>query len=104
MKKKYVEILGIGIVLFLIIAILGPSKTASYDKSRYTSCASCHGQNGEGGYGTKLSGKSAAYIANRLNQYKNKENVGRQSAIMWSQSSSLTEQEIRELSEYIESL
>lgn len=104
MKRKFIEVLGIGFLIVLMIVFMGPTNATEFDERKYNSCAACHGTNGEGRFGTKLSGRSADYIEKRLIQYKNKEKVGNQSAIMWAQAGGLTEQDIRELAKYIESL
>ena len=78
-----------------------PMKVVSAGEKKYASCASCHGGNGEGGIGPKLQGQSASYIKGRLTAYKNKEKVGRQSVMMWSQASLLSDADINDLSGYI---
>ena len=70
-------------------------------ESKYSGCIACHGMKGEGGVGPALAGQSADYIREKLIAYKNKEKVGRQSAMMWSQASMLSDVDIDQLSEYI---
>ncbi len=76
-------------------------KVVSAGEKKYLGCATCHGGNGEGGIGPKLQGQSASYIKVRLTAYKNKEKVGRQSVMMWSQASLLSDADINDLSGYI---
>ena len=76
-------------------------KVVSAGEKQYAGCASCHGGNGEGGIGPKLQGQTLSYIKGRLTAYKNKEKVGRQSVMMWSQASLLSDADINDLSEYI---
>ena len=76
-------------------------KVASAGEKKYAGCASCHGADGEGGVGAKLQGQSLSYIQGRLTAYKNREKVGRQSVMMWSQASLLSDADINDLSDYI---
>ena len=73
-------------------------------EKKYAGCAACHGGKGEGGVGPKLAGQTAAYISERLVAYKNREKVGRQSAMMWSQASLLSDADIKDLAEFVETL
>tara|TARA_B100001093_G_scaffold416475_1_gene407164 strand:- start:238 stop:717 length:480 start_codon:yes stop_codon:yes gene_type:complete len=71
----------------------------------WNGCAGCHGMNGEGmGMFPKLAGQSKDYIVTALNQYKNKEERGRQSMIMWSQASFLSSRDIDVLGDFISNL
>jgi cytochrome c553 len=76
-------------------------KVVSAGEKLYAACGTCHGGKGEGGVGPKLQGQSNSYIKGRLVAYKNKEKVGRQSVMMWSQASILSDQDINDLSEFI---
>ena len=73
-------------------------------EAKYAACGACHGSNGGGGVGPKLSGKTIEYIVGRLNQYKNGEKVGSQSNMMWGQAAMLSETDINDLAEYINTL
>jgi len=73
-------------------------------KAKYQICSACHGAKGEGGIGPALAGKSSEYITNRLRSYKLGETIGDQSALMWGQSATLTENDIDILANYLESL
>ena len=73
-------------------------------EAKYAACGACHGSNGGGGVGPKLSGKTIEYIVGRLNQYKNGEKVGSQSNMMWGQAAMLSETDIKDLAEYINTL
>jgi cytochrome c553 len=70
----------------------------------WTGCGACHGPDGGGGIGPKLSGQSADYISGRLISYKNKEKIGSQSAMMWGQAGMLSSADIEMLGKYIETL
>ena len=70
-------------------------------EAKYAACGACHGAQGGGGVGPALAGKTAEYIAGRLNQYKNGEKVGSQSNMMWGQAGMLSETDITDLADYI---
>ena len=66
-------------------------------------CAACHGQKGEGmGMFPALAGKNSEYIIDRLTTYKNRGEVGKMSATMWSRASLLSDQDIETLGKFIE--
>ena len=90
-----VNVIG-GTALAAVAALPGEAK--------YAACGACHGSNGGGGVGPKLSGKTIEYIVGRLNQYKNGEKVGSQSNMMWGQAAMLSETDIKDLAEYINTL
>ena len=73
-------------------------------KALYAGCVACHGAQGSGGIGPTLAGKSHEYIMGRLMAYKAGEKIGPQSNMMWSQASMLSEKEIHQVTEYIETL
>jgi len=71
----------------------------------WNGCTGCHGMQGEGmGMFPKLAGQSKEYIVTALNQYKNKEERGRQSRMMWSQASILSARDIDTLGDFISNL
>lgn len=71
-------------------------------RSLWSGCAACHGANGEGmAVFPKLAGQSADYIADRLNTYKARGQVGGMSSTMWSQAALLSEKDIQTLGEFI---
>ena len=71
-------------------------------RSLWSGCAACHGQQGEGmAVFPKLAGQSADYIADRLNTYKARGQVGGMSSTMWSQAALLSEKDIQTLGEFI---
>ena len=79
----------------------GGSSTVS---KLYASCIACHGAKGEGGIGPSFKGRKSDYISTALVQYKNKEERGAQSALMYAQAAALSDKEIKDLSEYITTL
>ena len=86
----------------------GAVQVASVDvlpgEAKYAGCAACHGANGGGGVGPALVGKGIEYIAGRLLAYKAGETVGSQSNMMWGQAAMLSDGDIDDLAEYINSL
>ena len=68
----------------------------------YVNCNMCHGQNGEGGIGTKLVGSTS--IVSMLMQYKNGETRGPQSALMWGQAANLSTEDMENLQAYIDTM
>ena len=68
----------------------------------YVNCNMCHGVNGEGGIGPKLAGSTS--IVKMLQQYKNGETRGPQSALMWGQAANLSTQDMEDIQAYIDSL
>ena len=73
-------------------------------QAKYAGCTACHGAQGQGGLGPALVGKSHEYLMGRLKAYKAGETVGAQSSMMWTQASMLSDQDIHEIVEYIETL
>ena len=93
---------------------LGSSETVSVVKVKekvdpfksirqtWQGCGACHGQNGEGSVGPKLSGQSSEYIVTALNQYKNKQKRGRQSQMMYGQAGALTARQIEMIGDFVQ--
>lgn len=73
-------------------------------KAIYAACSACHGANGGGGVGPALAGKTHEYIMGRLKAYKAGETIGAQSSMMWGNASRLSDEEIHQVTEYIETL
>ena len=73
-------------------------------KAKYAACAACHGNKGQGGIGPMLAGQTTEYISDRLLAYTAGETVGAQSSLMWGQASMLSETDIQDLAEYVQSL
>ena len=71
----------------------------------WAGCAGCHGQQGEGmGMFPKIAGQTKEYITTALTEYKNRGQRGKQSMIMWSQASLLSDRDIDVLGDYISAL
>lgn len=74
-------------------------------EARYKkTCMNCHGKNGKGVASfPSLVGRDSDYISNRLGQYRAKEKVGPNSAIMMTWASKLSDDEIANLAAYVSS-
>jgi len=83
-----------------------PVQVAAADagSAKYAQCSACHGAQGQGGVGPMLAGKDAEYIVGRLTAYRNGEQVGAQSALMWGQAAGLSDTDIQDLADYISGL
>lgn len=77
---------------------------AELGEAAYAGCIACHGARGEGGVGPALSGQSGQEVYDKLVQYKNGETRGAQSALMWSQSAMLSDEDMKNIAAFIESL
>lgn len=77
---------------------------AELGKAVYAGCIACHGSQGEGGVGPALVGQTGNAIYEKLVQYKNGETRGTQSALMWSQSAMLSEDDMTNVAAFLESL
>lgn len=70
-------------------------------RSLWAGCAACHGQQGGGGIGPKLTGQGADYIVTALQEYKNNETRGPQSAMMWGQAAMLSDKDMKTIADMI---
>ena len=68
----------------------------------WAGCAACHGADGGGGIGPMLAGQSSSDIVSKLTTYKNKGQIGAQSALMWGQAAMLSEKDIETIGKFIE--
>ena len=93
---------------FSVVNVAGGTTVAAVaalpGEAKYAACGACHGAQGRGGVGPALAGQTVEYIVNRLNQYKAGEKVGNQSNLMWGQAAGLSDQDIDDLAEYIDTL
>ena len=76
---------------------------AAAGETRYAeNCVSCHGRAGKGMASfPAIVGRDADYIVGRLTQYRAREKVGPNSAIMMSWAENLSDKEIADLAAYI---
>ena len=72
-------------------------------KERYlVNCVNCHGAAGKGMASfPSIEGRDADYIVDRLNQYRARERVGPNSAIMMSLAADLSDDDIANLAAYV---
>lgn len=70
----------------------------------YKQCSACHGVDGSGGMGPALAGQSVEAIVDKLTKYRNGDTIGTMSNIMWSQSSWMSDKDIRDIANYVETL
>ena len=68
----------------------------------YVNCNMCHGVKGEGGIGPALAGSTS--IVAMLQQYKDGETRGTQSALMWGQAANLSKEDMENIQAYIDTL
>ncbi len=73
-------------------------------EAKYAACGACHGAQGGGGVGPQLAGQTVEYLVGRLNQYKAGEKVGSQSNLMWGQAAMLSDSDMSDIAEYIQSM
>lgn len=74
-------------------------------RDRYAACVSCHGAEGEGmGIFPKISGQSAAYIADKLKAYRAGETVGPNTALMAPMAMPLSDEAIADLAVFVATL
>ena len=95
--------------LIATVVLLGLTATATAEdrfadiRQIWPTCTACHGVQGQGVGGMPaLAGKDADYIITALTQYKNKEQRGPLSSLMWQQASTLTEGQIGTIGVYIQ--
>ena len=74
-------------------------------KAKYDAvCVACHGAQGQGAFGPKLQGQKPEIIVKKLTAYKNKQQVGAQSQIMWGIADGLSPADINNISAYTATL
>ena len=96
----------ISIVLALLCGLSAnvQAQDAAAGKTKYATCAACHGAQGQGGAGPKLAGQKAEVIVKKLTAYKNKQQVGPQSQLMWGMAGGLSPADINNLAAYTATL
>lgn len=94
--------------LFLAVAVFfavpAVAQDAAQGKAKYATCVACHGAQGQGGVGPKLQGQKAEAIEKKLTAYKNKQQVGPQSQLMWGLASALSPADIKNIAAYTATL
>jgi len=100
--EEYVRVNGTSVDQLRAQQALAAGDPFSDIRSLWSGCAACHGPDGGGGVGPKLAGQTADYISGRLIAYKNNEQVGPMSAMMWGQAAMLSDKDISMIGEYIQ--
>ena len=88
----------------VFLAMPAVAQDVAQGKAKYATCMACHGAQGQGGVGPKLAGQPAAAIEKKLTAYKNKQQVGPQSQLMWGIAAGLTDADIKNLAAYTATL
>ena len=102
MKKVMIALAAAGMMSFGASAFAGD---AAAGKAIYgSSCAGCHGANGEGGVGPKLAGQSAKDIADKMHKYKAGEQVGPMTSMMAPMATGLSDADIENIAAFIATL
>lgn len=70
----------------------------------YSSCASCHGAQGEGAIGPKLAGQTPEQIVDKLTRYKAGEQIGPLTGMMAPMAAPLSESDMAALGSFISTL
>ena len=99
--EEYVALNGTSVDILRAKQALAAGDPFSDIRSLWSGCAACHGADGGGGVGPKLAGQTADYISGRLVAYKNNEQVGPMSALMWGQAAMLSDKDISMIGDYI---
>ena len=88
----------------VFLSVPAMAQDAAQGKAKYATCVACHGAQGQGGVGPKLAGQKAEAIEKKLTAYKNKQQVGAQSQLMWGIAGGLTPADIKNLAAYTATL
>ncbi len=88
----------------VLVSLSAQAQDVAQGKAKYATCAACHGAQGQGGVGAKLQGQKAADIEKKLTAYKNKQQMGPQSQLMWGIAGGLTPADIKNLAAYTATL
>ncbi len=96
----------ISIVLALMCSLSATvqAQDVAAGKIKYATCVACHGAQGQGGVGPKLQGQKADAVVKKLTAYKNKQQAGAQSQLMWGIAGGLTPADINNIAVYTATL
>lgn len=95
------SIIFASLVFFTVPAI---AQDVAQGKAKYATCIACHGAQGQGGVGPKLAGQKSEAIVKKLTAYKNKQQVGAQSQLMWGLAAGLSPADINNIAAYTATL
>lgn len=96
--------ISIALLLLCSLSATVQAQDAAAGKNKYATCVACHGAQGQGGLGPKLQGQKPEDIVKKLTAYKNKEQRGPQSALMWGQAGQLSADDIKNIAAYTATL
>jgi cytochrome c553 len=88
----------------VFLSVSAQAQDAAKGREKFVSCTACHGANGQGGVGPKLQGQKAEAIEKKLTAYKNKQQVGPQSQLMWGMAGALSADDIKNIAAYTATL
>ena len=96
----------ISIVLALMCSLSATvhAQDVAAGKTKYATCVACHGAQGQGGVGPKLQGQKADAVVKKPTAYKNKQQAGAQSQLMWGIAGGLTPADINNIAAYTATL
>lgn len=90
--------------IFTVLTLVSLSSISLAAPPQWALCSACHGAEGQGGIGPALAGQTAEYITDKLEAYRLGEYLGEQSPLMWPNAANLSNEEIAEISIFVESL
>lgn len=87
----------------MVCAVASKAQDVSAGEKLYQkNCRTCHGPKAQGlASFPKLAGNSAEYLVGRLEQYRSGEKVGPNSPLMMPQAANLSDEDIRNIANYI---
>lgn len=88
------------VAVMAILSVSAQAQDAALGKAKYAVCAACHGAQGQGGAGPKLAGQKPEVIVQKLTAYKNKQQMGPQSQLMWGMAAGLSADDIKNIAAY----
>lgn len=92
------------IASFVFLSLSVQAQDVAQGKAKYATCIACHGAQGQGGVGPKLAGQKSEAIVKKLTAYKNKQQVGAQSQLMWGLAAGLSPADINNIAAYTATL
>ena len=98
---------GLITYIFLALILINPAYSdVEKGKELSASCAACHGDDGISlnPVWPKLAGQNPKYLASQLHEFKKGPNGNRNNAVMYGIAVNLSDQDIKDLSEYYSSL
>jgi cytochrome c553 len=88
------------VAALVALSVSAQAQNADLGKTKFATCVACHGAQGQGGAGPKLAGQKPEVIVQKLTAYKNKEQRGPQSALMWGMAGALSADDVKNIAAY----